>query len=410
MPYRMRILVLTLFLILLTGTLPSTVAANHQLVVAWVDDGNLWLWREGDSTPQTLAKGDVTRPYLASDGQQVAFTRGGIPPTSLWLVGADGQDERQLTRSADMDGLSLAQIAWEGSDIVYFNTVRSDSLGFQPQNDLWRVNITTGAVESLRPFDQGGSFSISPNGQSAIVVYPGAYNELTGRIRLLNLNTLEQTDLLSFYGVSTGAQYAFYPEVFPEVFWQDDFSAIRVAIPDPNLIYDDVNSPPTVLWQLSTEGESEHLGSVSASLFGQPRWSDDASQLTYLRRMGDITSNQFELMIADGSGQNATTYANGEAGELGSAHWLPGVNQFVYIRDQPGHFWLGEMGKPPRRLAFLASNLQFVDSTTYVYATAPSSPFELRVATLSDPTGNLIASVQNGTPIFHALLARTSPR
>ena len=46
------------------------------LTVAWVEAGNLVVWRQGDSLPRRIASGGVVRPYLAPDGQHVAFTRG----------------------------------------------------------------------------------------------------------------------------------------------------------------------------------------------------------------------------------------------------------------------------------------------------------------------------------------------
>jgi hypothetical protein len=277
-----------------------------------------------------------------------------------------------------------------------FNTLLQTATGLQPQHDLWRINIQTGETRPLLEAGEGGSFS--PNLQTVATIYPGTYGEPNGRIRLLDMHTLEWRDALTFTGVSTGTESPFYPEVF----WEDDSSALRVALPDKDLIYDDVNGPPTALWLLPVDGDGEQIGSVPASFFGQPRWSSDGTSLTYLQRVGEATSNQFALMVADGNGQNAVQYAMGEAGNIGSPVWVRGEQVFVYAFEAPGTIWIGSVKDAPRLLGENLINLQFVDSRTYFYASNLGNGFELRYARLDEVEMVKFATLHDGLPLYDA--------
>ena len=71
--------------------------SGPALIVAWVESGSLMIWREGDAFPRRIASGAVIRPYLAPDGESVAYVRGPAgDPRSLWIADAAGTSERQL--------------------------------------------------------------------------------------------------------------------------------------------------------------------------------------------------------------------------------------------------------------------------------------------------------------------------
>src|SRR5262249_37708098 len=157
-------------------------------------------------------------------------------------------------------------------------------------------------------------------------------------------------------------------------FWEADETFLRVAIPDKDLIYDDVNGPPTVLWRLGVDGSKQQIGSVRASFFGLPRWSSDGSQMVFLRRVGDHTSNQFNLVIADGMGKELNDhYASGETGSIGAPEWIPNSTRFIYPMGDPGSYWSGSLGADP---VMTSDQKMFsphlIDDRENVYATAPA--------------------------------------
>jgi hypothetical protein len=151
------------------------------------------------------------------------------------------------------------------------------------------------------------------------------------------------------------------------------------------------------------DGGRDNLGSVPASFFGQPQWSDDATSLTYLRRTGSGNSNDFELMMANGDGGNPTVYASGQAGTIEPPAWIPGTNQFAYAQGNPGEYWLGGVGVSPERLppdGELIYFPLFVDNSTYVYATGYGETFDLRYRRLGDSEPVTVATVTGGFSVF----------
>jgi hypothetical protein len=385
---------------------PSAASSTNldKLRVTWVESGNLFTLMSGLS-PRLIASGNAVRPYIAPDGKHVAFTRGqgGLPET-LWLADMDGQSVSELVILNDLadEGapILIGQIDWLDNSVLYFNTARMGSLGLERRDDLWRANIDTGEVTKLLSSDEGGAFSISPDRQHLALIQPGLYGETSGQIRFMDAQTDALHESLSYDAVSTGAEYRFYPEVF----WEADSNAVRVAIPNKDLIYDEEASTPTVLWRLPINGSSEQIGSVGASFFGLPRWSSDSAYLVYLRRVGSPTSNQFALMTASGSGENAVQYDSGAAGSFGMPNWLPDVLQFMYPQGEPNQYWLGSPDMPPQPLIEPLLNPQFVDGTSMVYAAVSDSSVELRYLQLDNSASSLIATINGLEWIFDALI------
>jgi len=389
------------------GATPPPVSSDPlvTLTVVWVEQGSLMAWQQGMGEPRRIASGGVIFPYLAPDGEHVVFTRGpqGTPET-LWVVDTLGAAEQELVPRGELRAfrggdILIGNVGWLDESVIYFNTIRRTDNSREAQDDLYRANIRTREVALMLPATEGGAFSFSPDKAHIAVVYPGTYGRQDGRIRVIDPLAFENDSLLFFIGVSTGSEYKFYPPIF----WEPDSTAMRVAIPDADLVYDDVNGPPTTLWRLTIDGERDNLGVVPASFFGQPQWSDDGTALTYLQRVGSADSNDFELVVADGDGQNPAVYASGQAGTLQLPEWIPGTNRFAYAQGNPGEYWLGGVGMSPEKLPEIVFSPLFVDSQTYVYATALGDTFELRYRGLGEGESMLLATVSGGFPVFDAL-------
>jgi hypothetical protein len=403
-------------------------AGQAGLVVAWVDGGNLVVWREGDSLPRRISAGSAIRPLLSPDGARVVFTRGPQGQAlSLWAAGVDGVAERELAgpdllaTEEDIGDFTrqIGQVAWLDARTVLFNTLRvprGPGPGGGKSDDLWRADVLTGETARLLPDGQGGDFTLSPDGTRLALVTPGRYGETLGLIRAVDVDGQPIADLLRFDAVSTASEYAFYPEPH----WLPDSAALRVAIPHADLIYPPAEgeTPRTVaLWRLTFDAEPdgsrpelETLGTVPATFFGQPRWSADGAWLTYLRQEGAFTENRLTLVLAAGDGSEPTDVVTGSAGELAPPAWAAGG--FTYTAGQPGELWRVVPGQPPRRFPAegeAAYALHWVDDRTAIYATAPAAPFELRLASLDDPLLAAITRVEGGSaggfPAFDAVRA-----
>lgn len=392
-------------------------ASAPGLTVAWAQAGDLYVWRQGDDIARRVASGGVVRPYIAPDGQNIAFTRGpqGSPET-LWVVDFAGNAEIELVGRGTLRPFGggaplVGQVGWYDARVLYFNTLQAFDYGVDPQNDLYRANIRTREVALILARTRGGQFSFSPDRATIIAVYPGTYGRQDGRISALDpLGQSDPRHLLFFTGVATGAEYPFYPQIH----WAEDGN-LRVAIPHHDAIYSegDDQGPPVTLWWLALRGrEREMLGRINTSFFGLPAWAEDGSALVFLRRAGDVTANHFEIYTAAVDGSDAAPYAAGQAGALQPAVWIPGSGRFIFAQGDRGAYWLGQPGQPPQRIPhpaerILAPPVITVDGALMVYAAQDDAGgVSLRAAPLDAAGGGIIpiAGVGTTVPLFDAVL------
>ncbi len=377
---------------------------NTRLMVAWLENNSVMVWHTGDAapTPYTAADnivGNTRQLLISSDGQYVAVNV--VSPGSLWLATPTDANliefvpNQAIHTPDDPKYLRIGTLQRGMVNTFYFNTYDQPSHYSFQHDDLWMADTAARTFKQLLPSQQGGYFSVSPDGQHIVIIQSGEYGKKDGTISLVDKAGQNRLDILSFPAVSTASDYNFYPQ--PN--WEPDSSGLTIAIPDKDLIYHD-DSALTTLWHFGVDGSHTQLGTVQASFFGLPQWSPSGRNLVYLRHKGDITTNLFELV--DGF----DIYATGSAGSLGIAQWLPNndQDQFIYPQGEPGDYWLGTPTQIAMPLSKNMYNPRFVDSTTYVYTTTAGDAFELRYAKLGETESTLIATVHSAVPIFDALL------
>lgn len=395
-------------------TLPSPESGEERLVIAWAEAGNLLVWQSGESLPRRIASGGVVRPYIAPDGQHILFTRGpnGAPET-LWVVDTAGTAEQQLVGERPRGYVpgenQIGDVIWLNESIFYINTLVQRAPFFEPRNDLYRGNIRTREIALIRAVGEGGRVYTSPDGERLITVYHGTYGSQDGLIQVLEPLGQESDNLLFFVGVSTGSEYAFYPNIH----WLPDNTAVLVAIPDADLIYGDTAEneeiPFTRLWRLPLDNPEnrELIGSLRLSFFGLPRWSSDGSAMTFLRRSG---TNEFTAYIADGRGENEISLYSGIAGQIEQPVWIPNSQRYYFARPDEAEglvYYLGGVGLEPVRLTEESVySLDFVSPETYVYIMQGEGRLELRYTDIGG-TSQFIGSLSS-LPVFDAILV-TSP-
>lgn len=385
-------------------TLPPTAAppiVGTALVATWVDGAGLFAWEE-DGGVLRITEGGVIRPYLSPHGERIAFTRGAQgQPQSLWVANRDGSGVQELVAPDRLEpyreGVPLIDsVAWLDDETILFNTAQAyPTAGIVRQNDLYRVNLVSRGLSQLFPRDEGGAFTISPDGQHIAIVTPGTFGSVQGRITLLDPTTLRTRELLAFEGATTQDDDPFYPPVS----WSPDSSALRVAIPEWDRVYTpgEVDSR-TELWWLGVDEPSRVTGVVLADLFGAPRWSHSASHTAYLQFGGDST---LDLILADANGGTPTVIATGTRDTLTAPHWLPNVNRFVYTLNSESWFASTTGEKVP----FEGDAMSAVFTQNgVVYATSAAAPYELRYIPLYgyQPDSLLIATVSQSSPVFDA--------
>ncbi|MCC6803626.1 MAG: hypothetical protein IT319_12145, partial [Anaerolineae bacterium] len=150
----------------------------------------------------------------------------------------------------------------------------------------------------------------------------------------------------SFTALSAPSEVPFYPPMI----WSADSAFVRVAIPERD-------SDRVALWRVPVEGEAQIFGYISAARDGLPVWS--GNQMIYWRYGENGTP---ELLIADANGENADVYATGHVSNL---RWLDDGVTFAFDRDDA--VWLGERGKPLRRLDVPTDQVVFAGAGRFVY-------------------------------------------
>ncbi len=385
--------------------------AKSRLVVAWVDAGNLIVWQTGDEFPRRVASGGVVRPYVSPDGAMIAFTRGpnGFPE-SLWVVDVGGATERQLVgdgtpRTFRNRQSQVGDVAWYDEGILYFNTLNRTALGFEPNDDLYRANARTREVALIRNPSEGGQFVFSPDREWIAMVSSGTYGRQDGRISIIDpLALRDATNLLFFVGVATGSEVSFYPQMQ----WTPDSQSLLVAIPDADLVYAETDEtvPPTRLWQLPIDVPSDRalLGTVRASFFGLPVWSDNGEHLLYLQR--EPASNEFTIYLASANGDNAKGLLGGQAGTIELPTWIPNTTKFVYTLDNPGVVYRSGVDIDEERLSDeIVFTPQFLNENIYVFATTPaiaSDGIQMQWGRVGEASRN-IGSAGANIPVFDAV-------
>lgn len=380
---------------------------SEQLVIAWVDSGNLIIWQTGDSLPRRVSSGGVVAPFVAPDGQHIAFTRGAQSNAeTLWVVDVAGTAEQQLVGERPTDYIpgenQIGDVVWLDERTVYFTTLQQQAPFYEPENNLYSVDILTHELALIAVPSDGGRISMSPDSQNIVTVYHGTYGHGDGMIRLMDLlGRADPDNLLFFDGVSTASEFRFYPNVY----WMPDSSAILLAIPDPDLIYSD--SAETTLWQIPLDNPSGRgiIGTVQASFFGLPQWSYDGSTMTYLQRTDE--TNQFTAFIAEGNGDNPLAIFSGSVGEIEAPNWLPKSNRFVFARpiaDGGGtrNYFLGGVGLESVPLSNdPIFSIEFLSDRHYVAVTQGNRRLDMRFNEIGGES-QFIGSL-NTVPIFDAV-------
>jgi Tol biopolymer transport system component len=393
----------------------SKLKTYESLVVAWVDKGNLIVWRQGEDNPRRVASGGVIRPFVSPDGERIAYTRGpnGRAET-LWLVDTTGtteflvvgEDNPRIFRNGESQ---VGDVAWFDATTLYINTTTGRDFDTQFNDDLYRINARTREVSLILPAGEGGRFAVSPDNTQIATVSAGTYGRQDARISVIDPLAIDgATNLLFYIGVATGAETVFHPHIQ----WAEDSQSILVAIPDADLIYSETEAsvPPTRLWQLPVDTPSDRnlMGSVRGSYFGLPIWSDNDTQMLYLRRTPQ--SNEFTVVIADANGDNPTDYLTGDSGTIELPQWLPNSNRFIYTVENLGNVMIGQRGVDSQPLSQeVVYTPQFISDELYLFVTSQAiatDGFQLRFARLNQQSVE-IGNVGQNIPLFDAVLVTT---
>jgi dipeptidyl aminopeptidase/acylaminoacyl peptidase len=160
---------------------PQAAPTGGIRVAYTAGDGNLRLWSPDGGIRQLTSQGDIQYVTISPDGSRVAFVRArDYQNYSIWMIHADGTNERQLVSTDDLREMAVAQDAlgsapvqleWvPGTHTVAFNTYPYfEGPGFFPHDDLYLVDSDSGELMRLFEIGRGGMFAYSPDGSRLAV-------------------------------------------------------------------------------------------------------------------------------------------------------------------------------------------------------------------------------------------------
>ncbi|MEQ8677682.1 MAG: hypothetical protein RLP44_04270 [Aggregatilineales bacterium] len=391
-----------------TPTNPSQTAivtSSENVHILWAHEGNLNIF-DDQHIKSLISSGDVSRALLSPSGMQIAIVRVDQALSVMNIGTLEGADEQEINVGQSLNEREINQLIWEGENTLFFNTsLAGQDLNAAPQNDLYRVDVTSGEAELLLSAGAGGNFALNTfsDDQSVLaIIQPGVYGESDGQMSVYMPDSGEKRDLLTFPAVATGTHLPFYP--MPQ--WVDA-NTFLVVIPDPDQLYHEAEADfaPVSLWRLTLEGEATLIGTIRASLFGLPLGSPDGSKIAYLRRdLVQQGANRYELVIADTSGGNPRVVDSGDVGVFSLLQWLDDT-RFAYVNEglrlvtengDPVALASGSVVGTPQLSGDYATYLTYVNQAfvlNLLFLDGESAPIEI-INGLSDPTFDLFVLEQ----------------
>ncbi len=368
---------------------------NQTLKLVYIVEGNLWYREEGQSPIQLTSQGDAYLVALSDDASQVAYARElDFNSRELWAINTDGSGARVLVDSASFKEMTLyeedltgapLQLDWvPGTDLVIFSTrLVFEYPGIARKHELRTVDANSRTMTVLADIDQGGKFSLAPDGQQVALSLPD-------NINLVKIDGSDMRELYSFDHIITDSEWWYYPPLG----WNLDSSIVRLILPPERPMFDlDV---PTRIINLPIDGSSARIvGEIPtiSVFYAESILSPDARQLAYVGP-GPFENPGAGILYTssvDGSGTEAY-----DEGQITLYAWSPDNRHFLYRVN--GLNKIGNIGEPEVSFQVTGplSKTQFFDPSHYLFI---SSKGDLQQLWLGDLDGAVYLIAESSSVI-----------
>ncbi len=381
-------------------------SAPRALQVAYIKDGNVYIWTEGENSVGLTSTHDAERVRISDDGQVIAFLRNNpndFPPRhELWAVNTSGlTNTRLLISYAELEALKASSpfleasslgidfLVWQpGTHKIAYSTVPFfEGPGYAPGEDLRLVHADTLEKTTIFDFGQGGIFYFSPDGAQAALSTPD-------HISLANADGSNlRPNVLTYPLVGTYSEYQYHPRPI----WAADSQSLRVTIPPAETLA--VPVPPTGLWNIPTDGTpATQLGSIIAMPFAWPdnAFSPDLNRVAYVKNIGAQTDNQRELHLANPDGSGDVVFATGDS--LQFEQWTPDGTRFVYLINNGAErgIYLGHVSGSVVTISTApetVNQMRWVDNSRFLFLYKSANIWELRISDMDGTRHAFIDSI-----------------
>lgn len=367
------------------GVANDPAVPGAPLRVAFIAENGIQLWDEASNTGELLFEaGDVSSLAFSDDQQLIAFTRENEQfQMSLWVMGAGGEDARELLPAADLLALNLSQtkdlavnpyrLAWiPGTHRLAFST-RTLATGeglpdvFQ---ELRVIDADSGSLQEIIDHDGGGTYTFSPDGAFFVKVSDTSVSlfKSSGELVAQDIVNYPALGLSDFY-------------YHPPITWSDDalfFTLATINTADGlEVAYNrDVTS---TIWRVGVDGRATELATIPGMTL-EHAFSPNLGHVAFMRTSAEGPPLR-ELHIADVHGAWDVVYREGETLTFGQ--WNPAVGTYQFIfHDGWGEAGLGRLCHEAAPLPAVPDpgstrRARWVDATRYLYMALPEGQLYL---------------------------------
>ena len=391
-----------------------TFTAPRALQVAYVKDGNIYFWTEGESSIGLTSTQDAMDVSISDDGHVIAYSRRDPKDDfvyELWAVNTSGPtNARLLVSKTEFEALKAASPYPDarslrpdffkfrsGTHQLAYNTFAMyEGPVYAPGEDLRLVDTDTLEKNIVFDFNGGGLFYFSPDGSQVALSTPD-------HISLANADGSNlRANVLTFPMVKTYSEYQYHPLPY----WSSDSGYLRVTIPPEDPLPLVQPTPPTGLWHIPSDGSpANQLGSIPAIPFAWPdtAFSPNLDKVGYAKSVGEPSANQRELHIANADGSGDLVFATGEGVEFW--HWTPDGTRFMYAINGGAEkgAYLGQLSDGSTLIASLPETLNqmhWVDSSRFLYFQQNGNVWELRISDVDGQNHAFIDTVPDSVGSF----------
>jgi hypothetical protein len=340
------------------STAPAPTAIPVQfagLKIAYILDGNIWLWDGGAPARQLTSDGDATQVKISDDGAVIAYQRG----QSLWAVNADGSSPRLLVDivgyaspilPVPVEGLSLILNQFDfqpSTHWVYFSSRWEKNEISLPSNDLHRVDADSPIPQVLLP-ESGGKFTFSPDGSLLV---------LSSRtdLAIIHAEGGNLVNVLSSGAVSTQTDFS------PQIVWLSNGTGFYTVLPAPDVRKNKYYFIPV---EGAFSAQLAEFETVPVEI-SAPIISPDGLKVAYVRQ----TATTLELHVIEASTADTMIASYEGAPFLVLWSWSPDSKRVTFSNAHPVLVLSAGIGIPPSPLteSITPNSLRWVSADHFIF-------------------------------------------
>lgn len=290
---------------------PAFSPDGRKILYASDRDGNFEIYSldlaMGESTRLTNNPGHESFPTFSPDGTQIIFNSDREKENNdVYLMNTNGTDVRKITDGPGWDAAPPNCWSPDGTRVL----ILSDQGG---KDNIYVMNIEPFVPRRLT--DAGGvrhsTPSYSPDGK--LIVYQTATGDVSGEIRILNIDT----KLNQIVAESAGSDLR--PSFSPD---------------GTRILFQERIDDNTEIFSVNADGTLPVNLSQNPAKDVAPAFSPDGSKIAFSsNRGGSLSLYQIYVMNADGSDQKMIF---GDRAQSGDPAWSPDGKQVIFANDREG--------------------------------------------------------------------------